>query len=78
MVMTKQEFLVALKEELEFDATLESTTNLKELEEWDSMGAMVLIGFVSNEFDVILKPEDIKEMTTIDSLMIRIGLDKFN
>jgi len=76
--MTKQEFLVALKEELEFDATLESTTNLKELEEWDSMGAMVLIGFVSNEFDVILKPEDIKEMTTIDSLMIRIGLDKFN
>ena len=76
--MTKQEFLVALKEELEFDVTFESTTNLKELEEWDSMGAMVLIGFVSNEFDVILNPDYIKEMTTIDSLMIRIGLDKFN
>lgn len=75
--MTKQEFLVGLKEELEFDVTFENTTNLKELEEWDSMGAMVLIGFVSNEFDVILNPDDIKEMTTIDSLMIRIGLDKF-
>lgn len=76
--MTKQEFLVALKEELEFDVTFESTTNLKDLEEWDSMGAMVLIGFVSNEFDVILNPNDIKEMTTIDSLIERIGLDKFN
>ncbi|WP_395051211.1 hypothetical protein [Flavobacterium sp.] len=76
--MTKQEFLVALREELEFDVAFESTTNLKELEEWDSMGAMVLIGFVSNEFDVILNPEDVKVMTTIDSLMIRIGLDKFD
>lgn len=76
--MTKQEFLLALMEELEFDVTFESTTNLKELDEWDSMGAMVLIGFVSNEFDVILNPDDIKEMTTIDSLIERIGLDKFN
>lgn len=76
--MTKQEFLLALKEELEFDATLESSTNLKDLDEWDSMGAMVLIGFVSNEFDVLLNPEDIKEMTTIDSLIERIGPDKFN
>jgi acyl carrier protein len=42
------------------------------------MGAMVLIGFVSNEFDVLLNPEDIKEMTTIDSLIERIGPDKFN
>jgi acyl carrier protein len=75
--MTKQEFLLKLKEELEIDELLGSTTNLKDLEEWDSMCAMVLIGFVSNEFDVILKPDDLKEMTTIDSLMQRIGLDKF-
>jgi len=75
--MTKQEFLVSLQEELEFDVLFESTTSLKDLEEWDSMGAMVLIGFVSNEFNVILNPGDIKEMTTIDSLMVRIGLDKF-
>ena len=76
--MTKQEFLVGLKEELELDETLESTTNLKDLEAWDSMCAMVLIGYVSNEFDIILKPDDLKDMTTIDSLMKKIGLDKSN
>lgn len=76
--MTTQEFILGLQEELELEITLESTSKLKELDEWDSMAAMVLIGFVSNEFDVILNPEDIKEMTTIDSLMERIGLDKFN
>lgn len=76
--MTIQEFISGLQEELELEAILKNTTNLKELDEWDSMGAMVLIGFVSNEFDVILNPEDIKDMTTIDSLIERIGLDKFD
>ena len=75
--MTKQEFISGLQEELELEITLEFTTNLKELEDWDSMGAMVLIGFVSNEFEVILNPNDIKEMTSIDSLIEKIGLDKF-
>ncbi|TDD98386.1 acyl carrier protein [Flavobacterium cellulosilyticum] len=76
--MIKQDFLLRLKEELELEATLEGSVELKELDEWDSMVTMVLIGFVSNEFDVILNPDDIKEMTTIDSLMSRIGMEKFN
>ena len=76
--MTKQEFLRVLKEELELDVVLGFETNLKELEEWDSMCAMVLMGFVSNEFDEILNPGDMAEMTTISSLMTRIGLEKFD
>jgi len=76
--MTQQEFILGLQEELELEVIIERTTNIKELDEWDSMAAMVLIGFVSNEFDVILNPQDIKEMTTIDSLMEKIGLDKFD
>lgn len=76
--MTKQEFLLALQEELEFDTTLEVSTSLQDLDEWDSMGAMILIGFVSNEFDVTLTSDDIKAMTTIDSLIERIGVEKFN
>ena len=54
------------------------STSLQDLDEWDSMGAMILIGFVSNEFDVTLTSDDIKAMTTIDSLMERIGAEKFN
>jgi acyl carrier protein len=76
--MTQQEFILGLQEELELEAVLNGSINLKDLDDWDSMGAMVLIGFVSNELDVILNPDDIKEMTTIDSLIKRIGLDKFN
>jgi acyl carrier protein len=76
--MTKQEFISGLQEELDFETILTKNTNIKDLDEWDSMAAMVLIGFVSNEFDLILSPDDIKEMTTIDSLIERIGFDKFN
>nr|WP_315161316.1 acyl carrier protein [uncultured Flavobacterium sp.] len=76
--MTQQEFILGLQEELELEAVLNGSTNLKDLDEWDSMAVMVLIGFVSNEFDVILNPDDIQEMTTIDSLMERIGVNKFN
>ena len=76
--MNKQEFLKVLKEELELDIVLGFETNLKHLEEWDSMCAMVLMGFVSNEFEVHLNPNDIAEMSTISSLMTRIGLEKFD
>jgi acyl carrier protein len=76
--MTKQEFILGLQVELELEVVLNGSTNLKDIEEWDSMEAMVLIGFVSNEFDLILSPNDISEMTTIDSLIEIIGHDKFD
>lgn len=76
--MKKNEFILGLGEELEIETTLENATNLKDLDEWDSMAAMILIGFVSNEFGVTLNADDLKEITTVDSLIERIGLDKFN
>ena len=53
-------------------------TELKELDEWDSMTAMVLIGFVYDNFGLTLTAEDIKQMTTIDSLISKIGTDKIS
>jgi acyl carrier protein len=76
--MTNQEFCSNLAEELELEIEINPSTNLKELEEWDSMAAMLLIGFVSNEFNVTLTSDDLKEITTVDSLITRIGQDKFN
>ncbi len=76
--MTNQEFCSNLAEELELEVEINLSTNLKELEEWDSMAAMLLIGFVSNEFNVTLTSDDLKEITTVDSLINRIGQDKFN
>ncbi|AIG30071.1 hypothetical protein IA01_06140 [Flavobacterium psychrophilum] len=76
--MTIQEFILGLQEELEIEGNLENTTNIKELEEWDSMAAMLLIGYVSNEFNVTLTSNDLDTLTTIDSLIDKIGAEKFN
>lgn len=76
--MTKQEFILGLQEELEVEVTLENTTNLIELDEWDSMAAMLLIGYVSNEFNVTLTSDDLGNISTVDSLIEKIGVDKFN
>jgi len=76
--MEIEKFLKLLVEELELESPLTVTTNLKELEEWDSMVAMMLIGVVSNEFDMTLSAKDIEEITTVQSLINKIGVEKFS
>lgn len=76
--MEKSVFLSRLQEELEFESELEINTNIKDLDDWDSMAAMVLIGFVSDEFGMTLNADDIEVITTIESLIEKIGQDKFN
>jgi acyl carrier protein len=76
--MTKKKFMNDLQEELELETILTESTNIKELDEWDSMSAMILIGYVTDNFDVNLNTEDLKNITTINSLVDRIGGDKFN
>jgi acyl carrier protein len=75
--MTTSEFILGLVEELELENTLNNNTNLKDLDEWDSMAAMLLIGYVSNEFGVTLNSDNLKEITTVASLIEKIGADKF-
>ena len=76
--MEKSVFLSRLQEELEFESELEINTNIKDLDDWDSMAAMVLIGFVSDEFGMTLNADGIEAITTIESLIEKIGQDKFN
>lgn len=76
--MQTNEFLELLVEELELESPLTVDTNLKELDEWDSMTAMLLIGVVSNEFGKTLSADDIKELTTVQSLIEKIGTDQFS
>lgn len=76
--MNKQDFISGLQEELELEINLTESTNLKDLEDWDSMAAMILIGYVSNTFDITLNANDIKAITTVESLIEKIGKDKFN
>jgi acyl carrier protein len=76
--MDKKIFFLRLEEDLELEKEINGDTNIKDLDEWDSMSAMVLIGLVNEEFSVNLNSDDIENITTVNSLMERIGLDKFN
>lgn len=76
--MQTNKFLELLVEELELESPLTTDTNLKELDEWDSMTAMLLIGVVSNEFGKTLSADDIKDLTTVQSLIEKIGVDQFS
>ena len=75
--MKKEEFLKELKEELELETVVTLDTNIKDMDEWDSMGAMILVGYVSDTFDVRLNDDDISSLSTFRSLMDRIGEEKF-
>ena len=58
----------------QFDETESSSfsadTKFKELDEWSSLVALSLIAMIDEEYDVIIKGEDIKKSSTI--------LDLFN
>lgn len=76
--MDKNDFFLRLQEDLELDKEVNGETNFKDLDEWDSMAAMVLIGLVNEEFSITLNSDDIENITTVNSLIERIGADKFN
>ena len=76
--MKKQEFIKHLAEELEFETEFTLDTNIKNMDEWDSMSVMILIGFVSDTFNVTLNNDDISLLTTFGSLTERIGKEKFD
>lgn len=76
--MKIEDFFLRLQEDLELEIEVNEDTNLKNLDEWDSMAAMVLIGLVNEGFSITLNSDDLENITTVNSLINRIGLDKFN
>ncbi|WP_294958171.1 acyl carrier protein [uncultured Flavobacterium sp.] len=76
--MNKKDFFLRLQEDLELEIEVNGETNIKDLDEWDSMAAMVLIGLVNEEFSITLNSDDIENITTVNSLIERIGSNKFN
>ena len=76
--METKKFLILLQETLELkDKKITIETNIQDLDEWDSMTALLLISLVSSEFDVELDADDLLDLTSIQSLIERIGIEKF-
>lgn len=76
--MNIKDFILGLKEEMEIESTIDLKTNLKELEEWDSLNAMILISYVNECFGISLTGQEIEKISTIESLVERIGVEKFD
>lgn len=76
--MKQEDFFEALKENLELDNPVNGETNLKDLEEWDSLTAMVLIGYIKENFDSTFSQNDVVAFTNVYSLIERIGKDNFH
>lgn len=64
------EFVAKLEaefEELE-TGTLTPETNYRNLDSWSSMHALIIIAFVDAEFDVLLKPDQLRNAETVADL----------
>ncbi len=68
--MTIEEFTKKLEQELEDleSGTLKPNTNYRDLKNWSSMYALVIIAFIDFNFDVTLNGNDLKSTQTVSDL----------
>jgi len=72
------DFLNELKETLEIDDVgLNEETNLKELEEYDSLSVLSIIAMIDENFGKRISGQDFQSITTVGSLMELIGMENF-
>ena len=77
--MKTDDFIELIVDGLEIENIIVTPdTIFDSLAEWDSMGAMIIIGLVAEHFDITLKGKDIAQLTTIKSLIEKIGTDRFS
>jgi acyl carrier protein len=78
--MKTEDFITELKDTLEIEdeeqkITLE--TNLKELEEYDSLSVLAIIAMIDKNFGKQIPSADFAKVTTINNLMDLIGIERF-
>lgn len=49
-------------------ADLSGDTKFRELEDWDSIAALSLIGMIDEEYDITLSANDMRECQTLEDL----------
>ena len=79
MKIKKEEFINDLKDalEIEDDIDIKIDTNLKDLEEYDSLGVLVIVAMVGKKFKKQISSSNFESITTIGNLIELIGIDYF-
>ena len=78
--MKKGEFIDELKDALEIegeDQQITLETNLKDLEEYDSLSVIAIIAMIDKNFGKQIPSADFVKVTTVGSLMELIGEENF-
>ena len=76
--MKIEEFCELIRTELKEESTINSTTNFKELENYGSLSAVVILQLVEDKFDVKINPRGFRSVNTVNDLVDIIGADKFS
>ncbi|MCP4109595.1 MAG: acyl carrier protein [Desulfobacteraceae bacterium] len=73
--MTKEEFITELEEIFQLDeGTLDVSQKLEDMEEWDSMAALALIGLFDSMLSKELPADEITKFETIEDIIKFAGL----
>ncbi len=67
-----EEFLKTIKQELEIESKIVENTRFKDLDEWDSMCALILSSLLSERYNVDIKPNEFENYDTIMDLYNKI------
>lgn len=67
---TLEEFIALFAEQFdETDASeIKANTNFRDLDEWSSLIGLSLVAMVDEEFDVVLKGDEIRNANTVEDL----------
>jgi len=65
----KEDFINVFNEKLDFEKPLNLKDAFKESDEWDSMNTLNLMSLLDEEYDIILKREDIDGFETIEDII---------
>jgi len=79
--MKTEDFINELEEALEIeneDQEITLKTNLKELEEYDSLSVLSIIAMIDKNFGKQIPSSDFVKITTVSSLMELIGKEYFD
>lgn len=76
--MKKELFFEQLQEIMEVDDEIGESTNLKEIEEYDSLAVLSLIAFFDEKFQKKVEAESFEKVETVRDLMELVGMDRFN
>ncbi len=68
--MTIEDFISKLEAEFEDvePGTLKAETSFRDIEDWSSMHALIVIALIDTEYDVILSGTDLQAANTINDL----------